>query len=116
MVQESKQQNTTGTVETVEERGETSTSPKCTFFGVVPIDIQRFLESGVTVVECPGCACTRTLEPRRGGVLLAALALSENVRARGFSITRADMTPVIRFHRHLEGERYDTDRTRLCTC
>ena len=67
-VQESKQQNTTGTVETVEERGETSTSPKCMFFGVVPIDIQRFLESGVTVVECPGCACTRTLEPH-GGVL-----------------------------------------------
>jgi hypothetical protein len=45
-----------------------ATSIKCTFFGVVPIDITRFLESGVTVVECPGCACTRTLEPH-GGVL-----------------------------------------------
>ena len=43
-------------------------SPKCTFLGVVPIDINRFLASGVTLVECPGCACTRTLEPH-GGVL-----------------------------------------------
>ena len=43
-------------------------SDKCAFFGVVPIDIKRFEESGVTVVECPGCACTRTLEPH-GGVL-----------------------------------------------
>lgn len=42
------------------------TSIKCTFFGVVPIDITRFLESGVAVVECPGCACTRTLEPHGG--------------------------------------------------
>jgi len=43
-------------------------SDKCTFFGVVPIDLKRFEESGVALVECPNCACTRTLEPR-GGVL-----------------------------------------------
>jgi len=43
-------------------------STKCTFFGGVPIDLKRFLESGVALVECPDCASTRTLEPH-GGVL-----------------------------------------------
>jgi hypothetical protein len=41
-------------------------SIKCTFSGVVPIDLKRFLESGIALVECPDCASTRTLEPRRG--------------------------------------------------
>src|SRR5713101_6202281 len=41
-------------------------SPKCTFSGVVPIDPKRFLDSGVTLVECPDCARTRTLVPRNG--------------------------------------------------
>ena len=46
-----------------------TTAIKCTFSGVVvPIDPKRFQESGVTLVECPDCACTRTLEPH-GGVL-----------------------------------------------
>jgi len=45
-----------------------TTSTKCTFSGVVPIDLKRFLESGVALVECPECAATRTLEPH-GGVL-----------------------------------------------
>ncbi len=45
-----------------------ATSIKCTFSGVVPIDLNRFLASGVTLVECPDCACTRTLE-LHGGVL-----------------------------------------------
>ena len=43
-------------------------STTCTFSGVVPIDLQRFLESEVALVECPDCAATRTLEPH-GGVL-----------------------------------------------
>lgn len=44
-------------------------SIKCTFSRmVVPIDLKRFQKSGVTLVECPDCACTRTLEPY-GGVL-----------------------------------------------
>jgi hypothetical protein len=44
-------------------------SPKCTFSRVVvPIDLSRFLESGVAVVECPDCQAVRTLEPH-GGVL-----------------------------------------------
>jgi len=67
-VQESKQQNPTGTGETVEEQGQTSTSPKCTFSGVVPIDLKRFEGSGVALVECPKCGRTWTLSPR-GGVL-----------------------------------------------
>src|SRR6266568_5758915 len=46
----------------------TRNSSKCTFFGIVPIGLKRFLDSGVALVECPDCACTRTLEPR-GGVL-----------------------------------------------
>jgi hypothetical protein len=50
------------------EASHATASPKCTFFGVVPIDINRYLSSGVTLVECPSCACTRTLEPH-GGVL-----------------------------------------------
>jgi hypothetical protein len=43
-------------------------SAKCTFSGIVPIDLKRFQESGVALVECPACASMRTLEPR-GGVL-----------------------------------------------
>ena len=39
---------------------------KCMFSGVVPIELQRFLDSGVALVECPDCASTRTLEPHRG--------------------------------------------------
>ena len=45
-----------------------TTSTKCPFSGVVPIDLERFLERGVALVECPDCAATRTLAPH-GGVL-----------------------------------------------
>ncbi len=47
---------------------EPNQSAKCTFFGVVPIDIKRFEESGVSLVECPDCGRAWTLSPR-GGVL-----------------------------------------------
>jgi hypothetical protein len=30
-------------------------SVNCTFSGIVPISLQRFEQSGVSVVECPGC-------------------------------------------------------------
>jgi hypothetical protein len=43
-------------------------SIKCTFLGVVPIDIKCFAESGVSLVECPDCGRTWTLSPR-GGVV-----------------------------------------------
>ncbi|GCE15483.1 hypothetical protein KTT_53420 [Tengunoibacter tsumagoiensis] len=41
---------------------------KCTFSGGVPIDLVRFVESCVALVECPDCACMRTHSPH-GGVL-----------------------------------------------
>ncbi len=56
-------QNTT---KTVEEQVKTSTSPKCTFSGVVSIDLKRFLDSDAQLVECPDCGRTRTLSPRKG--------------------------------------------------
>jgi hypothetical protein len=45
-----------------------TTPTKCTFAGVVPIDLKGFLQRGVALVECPECAATRTLAPH-GGVL-----------------------------------------------
>jgi hypothetical protein len=65
-VQESEQQNTTKTVETAKEQVQTVKSPKCTFFGVVPIDLNRFLNSDTHLVECPDCGRTRTLSPVKG--------------------------------------------------
>jgi hypothetical protein len=57
------QQNTT---KTVEEQVQTSKSPKCTFSGVVSIDLKRFADSGVALVECPDCSRTRSLSPNKG--------------------------------------------------
>jgi hypothetical protein len=62
-VQANGQQNTT---KTVEEQVQTSKSPKCTFSGVVSIDLKRFADSGVALMECPDCSRTRTLSPRNG--------------------------------------------------
>jgi len=67
-VQGSEQQNTTETVGTVGEQVQTVKTPKCTFSGIVSIDLERFLASSTHLVECPGCGRTRTLEPH-GGVL-----------------------------------------------
>jgi len=65
--QESEQQNTTKTAETVQEQGQTSTSPKCTFSRtVIPIDLKRWTESSVTLAECPDCGRTRSLSPSKG--------------------------------------------------
>lgn len=44
----------------------TVTTPKCPFPGTVEIELKRFQESGVKLVECPNCASTRTLSPRSG--------------------------------------------------
>src|SRR6266571_8851393 len=65
-VQENEQQNTTKTVETAKEPVLPRTSPKCTFPGVVSIDLKRFADSGVSLVECPDCGRTRSLTPRKG--------------------------------------------------
>jgi hypothetical protein len=68
-VQEGKHQHTTETGETVKEQGETSESSNCTFSGVVPIDLKRFTERSVAVVECPSCSRTRSLSLSREGIL-----------------------------------------------
>ena len=43
-----------------------TTQPKCTFCGVVSIDLQQFLDSGVSQVECPDCTSTSSLTPHKG--------------------------------------------------
>ena len=60
------QQNTTETGGTVREQVQTVKTPKCTFSGVVSIELQRFLASSVSLVECPDCARTRSLSPHKG--------------------------------------------------
>jgi hypothetical protein len=53
-VPENEQQNTTKTVETAKEQAHTSKTANCTFSGeLVPIDLKRFTESSVSLVECP---------------------------------------------------------------
>jgi type II secretory pathway predicted ATPase ExeA len=71
-VQKSEQQHTTETVEMAEEQVETSESSNCTFSGVVPIDIKRFTESSIAVVECPDCGRTRSLSPSKGVIRFPA--------------------------------------------
>jgi hypothetical protein len=51
------------------ETGETSESSKCTFSGVIPIDLKRFTASSVAVVECLDCSRTRSLSPSKEGVI-----------------------------------------------
>jgi len=66
-VPESERRDLSQTVETAKEQVQTSTSPKCTFSRmVVSIDLKRFTDSGVTVVECPDCSRTRSLSPVKG--------------------------------------------------
>jgi hypothetical protein len=57
------QQHTTPTVDA---QAPPSPSAKCTFAGVVAIDLTRFADSGVALVECPDCARMRSLSPRKG--------------------------------------------------
>src|SRR5207244_1322441 len=51
---------------TVGEQVQTVKTPKCTFAKVISIDLQRFADSGIRLVECPDCAKTRSLSPRKG--------------------------------------------------
>ncbi len=41
---------------------------KCTFSGVVPIDLQQFLDSGICLVECPDCTSISSLAPHNGNL------------------------------------------------
>ena len=64
---EKEQQNTTKTVEPAKEQVQTNTSPNCTFSGEqVPIDLKRFTNSGINLVECPRCGRMRSLSPSKG--------------------------------------------------
>jgi AAA domain len=64
---EKEQQNTMKTVETAKEQVQTNTSPNCTFSGEqVPIDLKRFTDSGINLVECPHCGRMRSLSPSKG--------------------------------------------------
>jgi len=59
--------HTTNTVETAKEQEPSPTSPKCTFSRtVIPVDLNRFTASSITVVECPRCGRTRSLTPVKG--------------------------------------------------
>jgi hypothetical protein len=51
-VPENEQQSPTEMVETVKEQGHTSKTANCTFSGVVSIDLKRFTDSGISLVEC----------------------------------------------------------------
>src|SRR5712692_5171092 len=50
------------------EKSQPVPSGNCTFSGIVSIALQRFAQSGVSAVECPGCGRVWTLSPS-GGVL-----------------------------------------------
>ncbi len=65
--QETRQANgQRNTTQTVDAQVPPSTSPKCTFSGVVAIDLQRFADSGIALVACPDCSRMRSLSPRKG--------------------------------------------------
>ncbi len=70
---EKEQQNTTKTVEPAKEQVQTNTSPNCTFSGEqVPIDLKRFTDSGINLVECPRCGRMRSLSPSKGALRFKA--------------------------------------------
>ena len=58
--------HTAETVITAEEQVQTVKTPKCTFPGVVSIELKRFQASSTQLVECPDCGRTRTLSPSKG--------------------------------------------------
>jgi hypothetical protein len=65
-VQTNVKPNTTETVVTDEKQTQTVKTPKCTFPGVVSIDLKHFQDGGTQLVECPDCGRTRTLSPHKG--------------------------------------------------
>jgi hypothetical protein len=64
---EAKTVETAGTAETAQEPEHTSKTANCTFSGEqVPIDLKRFTDSGINLVECPRCGRMRSLSPSKG--------------------------------------------------
>jgi hypothetical protein len=54
-------------VETAQEQDHTSKTANCTFSGVViSIDLKRFTDSGINLVQCPDCGRMRSLSPSKG--------------------------------------------------
>jgi hypothetical protein len=59
--------NETNTVETAKELEQPGKTANCTFSGeLVPIDLKRFIGSGINLVECPDCGRMRSLSPIKG--------------------------------------------------
>jgi hypothetical protein len=55
------------TGEAVQEQAQTSKTANCTFSGEpVYIDLKRFTDSGINLVECPHCGRMRSLSPVKG--------------------------------------------------
>ncbi len=66
-VPENERAETSQTVETTKEQEHTNKTANCTFSGeLVPIDLKRFTESSISLVECPHCGRMRSLSPSRG--------------------------------------------------
>src|SRR5713226_6909088 len=66
-VPENERAETSQTVETAKEQEQTSKTANCTFSGeLVPIDLKRFTESSISLVECPDCGRMRSLSPSKG--------------------------------------------------
>jgi hypothetical protein len=66
-VPENEQAKTSQTAGTAEEPAAMSTSPTCPFSGeLVSIDLTRFTDSGITLVECPHCGRMRSLSQSKG--------------------------------------------------
>jgi hypothetical protein len=58
---------TVETAQTAQEPEYTSKTANCTFSGeLVPIDLKRFADSGMSLVECPHCGRMRSLSPSKG--------------------------------------------------
>ena len=53
-------------VETAQEQEPSPKTANCSFGGVVRIDLQRFIDSGINLVECPLCGRMRSLTPVKG--------------------------------------------------
>jgi hypothetical protein len=57
----------TETAITAGEQEHTSKTANCTFSGeLVPIDLKRFTDSGISLVECPDCGRMRSFSPNKG--------------------------------------------------
>jgi hypothetical protein len=53
------------TTQPAETPAPTNPSAQCPFSGVIAIDLKRFADSGIALVECPTCSRTRSLSPHK---------------------------------------------------